>query len=73
MNSQLLKLVFLVDQGDWPHCLVTNLYFRREVDGPLAYQTLLRSSQVVKMFMPEVISQCRSSHRQVKITREGGA
>ena len=56
VNFQMLRLVFLVGQGDWPHCIVMNLYYRRDVDGPLAYQTSLRSLQAVKMFMSKIIN-----------------
>lgn len=56
VNFQMLKLVFFVDQCDWPHCLVKNLYYRRAVDGLLAYRTLLRSLQAVKIFMLKIIN-----------------
>jgi hypothetical protein len=56
VNFQMLKLVFLVDQGDWAHCIVTNLYYRRDIDGLLAYQTSLRSLKAVHIFMPKIIN-----------------
>jgi hypothetical protein len=67
LNFQMLKLVFLVDRGDWPHCLVTNLYYRREVDGLLAYQTSLRSLQVAKMLTSKIVNRTQELARSGEI------
>lgn len=69
MNFQILKLVFLVDRGDWPHCLVTNLYYCREVDGLLAYHTSLRSLQAVKTFTSKIINGMQELVQAVKLAR----
>jgi len=73
VNFQILKLVCPVDRGDWQHCLVTNLYYCREVDGRLAYHTSLRSLQAVKTFTSNIVNRMQELAQAVKLVREWSA